>query len=377
MKRIKSLFSTTKKAIITSICALVIILGIGCASAYAAGAVNESSSIGTQNAQNFAFVDAGVDPNSAQIIKTEFDFEMGQFVYEVEFVAEGVEYEYWIKASNGTVLKKEVEIITLQGDSLTATANLTLDQAKEIALTDAQVNISDVTFTQGKLDIDDGVSIYDIDFYVDNTEYEYEINAQNGQIYSKSKETIIKQQTTNNPPKQNSDNKPVQDKLQVSNEISIEDAKGIALNDAGLSIGNVTFTKTETDYDDGIKKYEIDFYTTEHKYEYDINANSGAILDKDIESLKQTKTEVKPQESKPEDKPVQQDEYIGMDNAKNIAVSQAGLSISDVTFKKAKLDVDDGMAVYEIEFLHGGVEYECEINANSGAVVDYDFEIDD
>lgn len=106
--------------------------------------------------KNFAFADAGVDPVSAQITKIEFDYEQGQFVYEIEFVAEGTEYEYWIKASDGSVVKKEIEIVTLDGSNATVTAKITLDDAKQTALEDAGVAISDATFTKEKLDLDDG-----------------------------------------------------------------------------------------------------------------------------------------------------------------------------------------------------------------------------
>lgn len=64
--------------------------------------------------QKLCICRCGVDPVSAQITKIEFDYEQGQFVYEIEFVAEGTEYEYWIKASDGSVVKKEIEIVTLR-----------------------------------------------------------------------------------------------------------------------------------------------------------------------------------------------------------------------------------------------------------------------
>ena len=66
--------------------------------------------------------------------------------------------------------------------------------------------------------------------------------------------------------------------------------------------------------------------------------------------------------------------YISVDKAKEIAVGKAGLSVSGVTFQKAKLDYDDGRAVYEIEFFSGGVEYECEVDASSGTILDYSSE---
>ena len=64
-----------------------------------------------------------------------------------------------------------------------------------------------------------------------------------------------------------------------------------------------------------------------------------------------------------------------MENAKQIAVAHAGLSIEQVTFSKAELDEEDDIRVYEIEFIHNGVEYEYTINACTGEIMDW--EIDD
>ena len=68
--------------------------------------------------------------------------------------------------------------------------------------------------------------------------------------------------------------------------------------------------------------------------------------------------------------------YISQDKAKSIALERAGLSDSSVTFYEVKLDYDDGRAVYELEFKSGSMEYEAEIDAVSGAILDWDSERD-
>lgn len=137
MSNIKNLFATPRKAVLSSLCILAILAGIGVGTVFAAGAFAESSAIGAENAQKFAFADAGVDPAAAQVIRTEFDYEQGQFVYEVEFIADGAEYEYWIRSTDGAVVKKEQEVIFSDGSSATAVAQITLDEAKNAALADA------------------------------------------------------------------------------------------------------------------------------------------------------------------------------------------------------------------------------------------------
>ena len=68
-------------------------------------------------------------------------------------------------------------------------------------------------------------------------------------------------------------------------KISYDQAKSIALKDAGLTAENVSFLRNELDRDDGILKYEVEFTKDGVEYEYDINADSGEILwvDKDYD----------------------------------------------------------------------------------------------
>lgn len=101
-----------------------------------------------------------------------------------------------------------------------------------------------------------------------------------------------------------------------------------------------------------MRVYEIEFVTDEAEYEYEIDASTGAIREKSVESRGKTR-----QDSA---------SYIGVDRAKRIALSRAGLSAGDVSFTKAKLEKDDGVRVYEIEFRAGGTEYEFEIDAVTG-----------
>ncbi len=389
MSKIKKLFSTPKKAFVAVICIIAILVVLGTGAVFAASVIAESSAIGTENAKNFAFADAGVDPVSASNVKAEFDYEHGQFVYEVEFVAGNTEYEYWIKASDGAVVKKQVEIITQNGSYATATAEITMDKAKEIALDDANLNVEEVTFMKEKLDVDNGISIYDIEFFADNIAYEYEINAITGTVYSKSKETFV---TTSSSPDQSAvpettmpptttepqaTSRPTQvpdadtsvtqqTQTPVSQNISADTAKSKALADAGVSASSAIFTKVKLDYDDGILMYDVEFYTTSHEYEYEIDAKTGTICDKDIEILKTTP---KQQESHTNSS------YIGVEKAKSIALNHAG--VSNVTFTKAKLDDDDGQVVYEIEFRKEGMKYDYTISATGGSILEYDTEWDD
>lgn len=67
--------------------------------------------------------------------------------------------------------------------------------------------------------------------------------------------------------------------------IGEEQAKTIALEHAGLQEADVTRLHVEYEIDDGIRQYDVEFHHGEYEYEYEINAQSGAIIsaDKDRE----------------------------------------------------------------------------------------------
>ena len=86
------------------------ILGTGSLGTYAAGQIAQSNSISAETARNFAFVDAGVLPDDVEFERTDFDLERGKFVYDIEFYANGTDYDYTVDASTGMILKRESEV---------------------------------------------------------------------------------------------------------------------------------------------------------------------------------------------------------------------------------------------------------------------------
>lgn len=78
-----------------------------------------------------------------------------------------------------------------------------------------------------------------------------------------------------------------------------------------------------------------------------------------------------------EDAEVEADADIDMDEVKNIAASHAGFSVSEVVFSKVKLEKEHRRMVYEIEFYKDSMEYEYEIDAKTGDIIEYNSEWDD
>lgn len=86
--------------------------------------------------------------------------------------------------------------------------------------------------------------------------------------------------------------------------------------------------------------------------------------------------EEKPVKEEKAEKPVKQETAVAaevtLEEAKAIALEKAGLKEADVFFEEARLDYDDGRLVYDIEFRHERVEYNAEIDAVSGKVLEWE-----
>ena len=154
------------------------------------------------------------------------------------------------------------ELNTLDVDKLGSASSkqyIGEDEAKNIALTHADV--SNPTMLHIEFDLDDGVMVYDVEFYSDNVEYDYEINAVTGTIleYNKGFESEYGDNTVNSG---------------GNSYISKEKAKQIAIDHAGV---NPTYVEVEFDYENGIAVYEIEFKYQNYEYDYEIDAITGEI----------------------------------------------------------------------------------------------------
>ena len=157
----------------------------------------------------------------------------------------------------------------------------------------------------------------------------------------------------------------------ATKKITADEAKRIALAHAKLAEKDVTFVKVELELEDNNRyEYDVDFYSGNVEYDYEIDAVSGAILsaDRNIENY------VIPTQPSTAAANTQTSE-ISVERAKQIALSHAG--VGSARFKKAKLDYENGVKIYEIEFKVGNLEYEYDINVSNGAIISSSVEIDD
>ena len=186
-------------------------------------------------------------------------------------------------------------------------------------------------------------------------------------------------------------------------EVSAEQAKEIALKDAGYKAADAVYVRAEADYDDGVKEYEVEFLVkgdgVNYEFDYEVRAADGKILSKerDVERAKAQpkapvaeKPQPKAEKAQPKAEKVQPKAEkvqpkaavpapagdIGKDAAVKAAYEAFGVKAEDVKLIKAHKDYDDGVAVYDVEFAEGyNYKYSAEVVAASGKVVDKDKDV--
>lgn len=138
------------------------------------------------------------------------------------------------------------------------------EAAKQAAFTHAGVSAADAASVRCKLDWEDGRQVYDIEFWVGSTEYDYEIDA--------STNAVLKAEQDRNEHPAGTSSQP------SDGFIGEEAAKSAALTHAGVSAADAGYIKCELDEDDGRWIYEIEFRAGGAEYDYEISAADGAVL---------------------------------------------------------------------------------------------------
>ena len=70
-------------------------------------------------------------------------------------------------------------------------------------------------------------------------------------------------------------------------------------------------------------------------------------------------------------------DYIGYESALATALSHAGLDSAQVSDAEVEMDCENGIIIYEVDFRYGGQEYEYEIAASTGEIIQSEKDIDD
>lgn len=162
------------------------------------------------------------------------------------------------------------EVSTIPPSQQSDESRITPEKAFSIALGDSGFAESEIWDKDVDLDFERGQLVYEVSFEKDNIEYDYVINAQNGEIIH-SKEPVSNPVSTTSA---HSD---------TAGRITAEQARSIALEAAGFESSEVWDKEIELDYEKGILVYEVSFEKGNTDYEYIINAHSGEIVRTEVD----------------------------------------------------------------------------------------------
>lgn len=226
---------------------------------------NRKSLITEEEALDIAL--RNVNTTRENITMTSTNKDHGDNKYEFEFFDNNYEYDIEIDMTSGRVIKIEKDVrkgVNIEND--TSDNQITLEEAKEVALSYLNLDNSEVTFTKNKLDLENGILIYELELFTTDMEYEIDINAYNKGIIRVEKDNKNHYNIDNNS----------------NNYIGSDKAKDIALNHSGIS-DNVVWKRTEFDFENNIPIYEVEFYYNNMEYNYEINAINGNIIKYEID----------------------------------------------------------------------------------------------
>ena len=170
-------------------------------------------------------------------------------------------------------------------------ADLSADQAKEVALAKAGVAAEDVLNLRAEVDYDDGLKFYDVSFLVPQAdgsylEYEVEVGAANGKVYDYDVEREGKAKVKAEP-KAEVKAAPAAAKVDNSKDVGLAEAKKAALKHFGVNESEVKFYEAKKDYDDGVQVYEFGFAKGyEVKYSCEVVAANGLVRDAEREAVR-------------------------------------------------------------------------------------------
>ena len=354
--------------------------------------VSVSKFISLEEAKKIALKDAKLDELAQKIVFTreELSRNQGKPCYLLEFYTGTNQYFYQIDAKSGSIIY--------------AGKFITLSEAKKIALDDAGCK-DKVSFTEETL-VSGGIKTpyYRFVFADTKTQWTYRIDAVLGIVLEKKqKETATTESDT-------------------ADFISLEEAKKIALKDAGLdeATQKIVFIREELNRNQGKPCYILEFYTAKKQYSYKVDAKNGSImeayhfilladakkiaLDDAGVSEKVTFTEETLVASgikspyyyfafesasarwtykidavlgvivdKTCDKIIPPaPEFIGLEKAKQIALEDAGLdeATQKIVFTREELNRNSGKPCYILEFYTAKKQYSYKVDAKNGSIIE-------
>ncbi len=166
--------------------------------------------------------------------------------------------------------------------------------------------------------------------------------------------------------------------------ISAEEIVNFVLTDSGVRQEDTLCFKTELDLDGdyGALVYEVEFCTADKKYEYELNAITGELIEKETEpkeghkhlhGAEQNGNGDQANDPKDDDETAPEN-AISREKALEIAYEHAKVAKENVRRPQIEVDKENGISVFEVEFKSAGMEYEYIINSLTGEIIEYESE---
>ena len=248
-----------------------------------------------------------------------------------------------------------------------------IDAAKDAALKAAGVSADQAAFSSAGLDSRDGIFYYQVIFTENGVEREYDIDAVTGVVIEEKvltpaseAESTTAQAGTAAPDAQTqsalSGTPASENPSAAASAVNEDSALSIALEHAGVTREQLVHSRVKPDRDDGLMIFEVEFITTDGvEYDYDISQADGTILSFNQEA------------HVPYNPAAGTEGLISEDQARQAVIDRVpGASAENVA---VFLDEDDGRLEYEGHLAYDNMLYEFTIDAYSGAVIEWEAEI--
>ena len=144
---------------------------------------NNQVTMSEDEARNIALQRVGKTQDEVTFTRVRLDRENSVTVYDVYFYDTEKEYELSIDVDTKEIISYKEDYLNKQGNNTNPSDQyIGVEKAKEIVLEHAGLSSSDVNFSKVELDVDYHIATYEIEFYHNYYEYDYEINALTGEV---------------------------------------------------------------------------------------------------------------------------------------------------------------------------------------------------
>lgn len=254
-----------------------------------------------------------------------------------------------------------------------AAGDVTETEAASIAMEHAGVKEDDALSLRVSQEEEDGVAVYDVEFATADRRYHCDVVRSSGEVLNFSYNAVTSgdDQADDGAAAQTSGTQEssasaaqtddasassAQQSTASSGAIDEAQARSIALEHAGVAESDAKFYRVERDNDDGRAVYEVEFYSGNTEYDYEISAETGEILsyDSDIEGWAAQSGNA-------------EGSAVTLEQARELVLERVpGAAASDVQIEQER---DDGRDIYEGEVYYDRTEYEFEIDASTGSFI--------